>query len=62
MAAIIPDEMIDEVAVVAPIDQLGEAIRARYGDRVQRVGYYALDGGTAWSPEEWARLIATTRG
>jgi erythromycin esterase-like protein len=47
---------------VAPIDHLGEAIRARYGDRVQRVGYYALDGGSSWSPEEWAHLITTTRG
>jgi erythromycin esterase-like protein len=62
MAAVIPDEMIDEVAVVAPIDHLGEAIRARYGDRVQRVGYYAFDGGSSWSSEEWAHLIATTRG
>jgi probable F420-dependent oxidoreductase len=62
MAAVIPDEMIDEVAVVAPIDQLGEAIRARYGDRIQRVGYYAFDGGSSWSPEEWTHLIATTRG
>ena len=59
MAAVIPDEMVDEVAVVAPIDELGAAIRARYGDRVQRVGYYALDGGASWSPEEWSHLIAT---
>ncbi len=61
MAAVIPDEMVAEVAVVAPIDQLGAAIRARYGDRVQRVGYYALDGGASWSPEELSHLIATTR-
>jgi hypothetical protein len=53
--------MIAEVAVVAPIDQLGAAIRARYGDRVQRVGYYALDAGSSWSPEEWSHLLASTR-
>ena len=47
MAAIIPDEMVAEVAVVAPLDKLGAAIRARYGDRVQRVGYYTLDGGSS---------------
>ena len=62
MAAIIPDEMINHVAVVAPFDKLGEAIRARYGDRVQRVGYYTLhQGGGSWSAEEWEHLLRSTR-
>lgn len=61
MAAVISDEMVAEVAVVAPIDELGPAIRARYGDRVQRIGYYSLDGGASWSQEEWSHVIASTR-
>jgi len=62
MAAVIPDEMVAEVAVVAPFDKLGAAIRARYGDRVQRIGFYSMDGAASWSREEWAQLLASTRG
>ena len=61
MAAVIPDEMIAEVAVVAPLGELGAAIKARYGDRIQRIGYYTLERGAAWAPEEWSELIASTR-
>lgn len=61
MAALITDDVVDEVAVIAPIDQLGERIKQRYGDRVQRVGYYTLDGGHSWSEEEWSHLISSTR-
>jgi alkanesulfonate monooxygenase SsuD/methylene tetrahydromethanopterin reductase-like flavin-dependent oxidoreductase (luciferase family) len=61
MAALVSDEMVAEVAVIAPIENLGKAIRQRYGDRVQRVGYYSLDNGAGWSAEEWSHLIATTR-
>jgi probable F420-dependent oxidoreductase len=42
MAGLITDEIVAEVGVVAPIDQLGHAIRQRYGDRVQRIGFYTL--------------------
>ena len=62
MAGVIPEAMISEVAVVAPIERLGAEIRARYGDRVQRVGFYAVDGGASWSPEDWSHLLASTRG
>ncbi len=62
MAAVIPDEMMAEVAVVAPLDELGAAIRARYGDRLQRVGYYAVDGAASWAPGDWSQLISDTRG
>lgn len=62
MADVIPDEVVDEVAVVAPIDQLGAAIRDRYGDRVQRVGYYTLDDGpSATDDETWAAVVADTK-
>ncbi len=61
MAQLIPDAVVDEVAVVASLDQLGHSIRARYGDRVQRVGYYALENDRGWSDEEWTALVAATR-
>ena len=61
MAKLITDEMVAEMAVIAPLDQLGAAIRARYGDRIQRIGYYALNGGSSWPREEWLHLIASTR-
>jgi probable F420-dependent oxidoreductase len=61
MAAIIPDDLVDEVAVVAPLDELGRAIRDRYGDRLQRVGYYTMLG-LSLDDDQWAELIAATRG
>jgi probable F420-dependent oxidoreductase len=42
MAELVGDEVITEVGVAAPIDKLGAAIRDRYGDRVQRVGFYTI--------------------
>jgi probable F420-dependent oxidoreductase len=61
MAGLIPDEVVEEVAVVAPLDRLGPAIRDRYGSRLQRLGYYALDHDIGWSDEEWGQLIAGSR-
>jgi probable F420-dependent oxidoreductase len=42
MPGAVPDEALGEVGVVAPIDELAGTIKARYGDRVQRVGFYTL--------------------
>ncbi len=61
MADVIPDEVVHEVGVVAPIDELGTAMKAKYGDRLQRVGYYTLGGEAALTDEEWAAVIAQTR-
>lgn len=46
MASLIPDEVLDTVAIVSPPDTIGTAIRDRYGTRLQRVGLYELDGVT----------------
>lgn len=62
MAGLVSDEVVHQVAVVAPLDSLGAAIRQRYGDRLNRVGYYALDDLQGWSDQEWRHLIETTRG
>jgi probable F420-dependent oxidoreductase len=61
MAALVPDEVVDEVAVVAPVDQVGSAIKARYGDRLARVGYYTLAGGVSLSDGDLSGIVADTR-
>lgn len=60
MAALISDEMLETVAVIAPLDRLGRAIRERYGERLQRVGYY-LAGSLQATDEEWGGLVSQTR-
>ncbi|MGH8926053.1 MAG: TIGR03617 family F420-dependent LLM class oxidoreductase [Acidimicrobiia bacterium] len=62
MGKLITDDMLHEVAVVAPFDSLGQVIRHRYGDRLQRVGYYSLQNGHDWPEEIWRDLVASTRG
>ena len=62
MGGLITDEILHEVAVVAPLESLGQAIRDRYGDRLQRVGYYSLQTGLEWPDEVWRELVSSTRG
>ncbi len=61
MADVVPDEVVHEVGVVAPIDELGAAMKAKYGDRLQRVGYYTLGGEAALTDDEWAAVIDQTK-
>ena len=42
MAELIPDEVVLDVGVAAPIDRLAAAIKDKYGDRVQRIGFYTI--------------------
>lgn len=42
MPGAVPDEALEGVGVIASIDDLAHAIKERYGDRVQRVGFYTL--------------------
>jgi len=63
MADVIPDEAVAEVAVEAPLDELGAAVRARYHGILDRMGFYAI--GTmmgALDEDGWAELVASTRG
>jgi len=61
MLELISDEVLDEVAITAPIGELGDRIRAKYGDRIQRTGLYTVvppqldDAG-------WEKLIADVKG
>ncbi len=60
MAGLISDDLVAEVGVVAPIDQLGSAIKSKYGSRVQRVGLYAM-GGTLSDHDALTQVIADIR-
>ena len=40
MGGLISDEMLDAVAVVAPVGELAQAVKARYAGLLDRVGYY----------------------
>lgn len=53
----VPDEALNEVGVVAPVDQLGKAILDRYGDRVQRVGLYSLGSILDIDPEARRQVV-----
>lgn len=57
MAEVISDEIVDTVAVVAPVERLGSAIRERYGDRVQRVALYGEDP-VHWDDARLSRIVA----
>lgn len=61
MADLVPDSMIDAIAVTATVEDLGPAIRARYGDRLARVSLYALDVPLPIGSDQWPSLIKSLR-
>jgi probable F420-dependent oxidoreductase len=58
MAALVPDEAVLTVGVAAPIDRLAESIRDRYGDRVQRIGFYTIGPTLNTDPDALRQVIA----
>ncbi len=56
MGDLISDDMLEEFAVVAPVDELAHAVWARYDGLLDRVGYYF-----AFVPEEKEREIVWRR-
>jgi hypothetical protein len=62
MAAVVPDEAVEEVAVIAPLDGLGAAIRARCEARLQRVGFYSLGPIAGLDDETQAEIVRQIRG
>lgn len=58
----VPDEALNEVGVVAPVDRLGRAILDRYGDRVQRVGLYSLGSILDIDPEARRQVVHDLKG
>lgn len=59
MADLISDEVLNEVAVVAPLDELGAAVAARYRGRLGRLAFYA--GEPSWTADQWGTLLESTR-
>jgi erythromycin esterase-like protein len=45
------------VGVAAPIDQLAQAIRDRYADRVQRIGFYTIGPTTLSTDRDALREV-----
>lgn len=62
MAGVITDEVVEEIGVVAPIDELGSAIRQRYGDRLQRIGLYNLGGAAGLDDGALAQVVVDIKG
>jgi probable F420-dependent oxidoreductase len=62
MADLISDDMVREVGVVAPVDRLGQAIRDRFGDRVQRVGFYSLGSVLDTDQDVLEQVISDLKG
>lgn len=61
MAEVITDEVVAQVGVVAPVDRIGSAIRERYGDRIQRIGFYNLGGLASLDEDAIGEIIADIR-
>ncbi len=58
MAALVPDEAVLEVGVAAGYDDLAGAIRGRYGDRVQRIGFYTIGSALSVDHDALGQVIA----
>jgi probable F420-dependent oxidoreductase len=58
MSAMIDDEVLHTFAIVAPPDEVGRAIRQRYGGLVDRI---SLSTSFGFDDELWARLLADVR-
>lgn len=58
MPGVVPDEAVLEVGVAARVDDLADAIKTRYGDRVQRIGFYGIGAMVDLEPDALAQLIS----
>ncbi len=69
MGNVIPEEVVDEVTVTAPLDELGKAVRAKYEGQLDRVGFYFSDQYLPGHPpivtladSDWAALVEGVHG
>jgi probable F420-dependent oxidoreductase len=58
MAALVPDELLEEVAICAPLDQLAGRVRERCGEFADRVSLVAY---TLRNPELWRPVVRELR-
>ena len=61
MADVVDDEMLREVAVVARYDELADAIAARVGGAIDRLGVYPAGGPDPFD-ERWLEVVAALGG
>ncbi len=61
MASVISDDVVARVGVVALVDRVGDEMRRRYGDRVQRVGFYGISGVADLTPDAMTQIITDVR-
>lgn len=61
MADVVPDEVVAEIGVVAEPDNVGQAIKDRFGGRLARTGFYTLAGEMPFSDEQLASMVASVR-
>lgn len=59
LAGLIDDRMLDEVVVTGPPESLGDSIRDRYGDRLQRIALYGAGPGITpgLTDTDWATIV-----
>jgi probable F420-dependent oxidoreductase len=55
MGELISDEVLEEFAVVAPLDDVPSMVRARFGDIVDRFSFYAP---YRVEPDQWRKVLA----
>jgi hypothetical protein len=58
MGKLISDEVLEEIAVVAPMNEIAAKIRARIGEHADRVSFGVPYVGNA---EYWADVVADLR-
>ena len=61
MPSLVPDEAVLSVGVAAPIDKLADAIKERYGNRIQRLGFYSVGSGSSLESDTVKTLIGQLR-
>jgi len=59
MVALVSDEMLNDVAVVAPVTELGLRLRERYEERLDRIGVYP---SVTLTDAEWQLVVDGLRG
>ena len=63
MADVITDDVISEIAVEAPIDELGGAVRRRYEGLLDRIGFYTVGRGpTSITDDQMSRIVSAAKG
>jgi probable F420-dependent oxidoreductase len=55
MGDLITDEILETFAVVAPLDQVAAGLKARWGDVLGRISFYAPYGA---DPDQWTEIVA----